>query len=141
MSQHLPLEMMQERSAEAAEFMRLFSTPSRLMLLCFIAGGERSVGEIQDELGFKQPALSQQLAELRTAGVVKTRRESRQIFYSIADDRVSAVMQTLFSLFCPTEPQPHASPRSIQTKDMAVVPERASAQADESAQWARLDPV
>ena len=141
MSAPLPLAMMQERSAEAAEFMRLFSTPSRLMLLCFIAGGERSVGEIQDELGFKQPALSQQLAELRTAGVVKTRRESRQIFYSIADDRVSAIMQTLFSLFCPPEEQSKIADRQMSNRDRHGNAQGSPPQAGESAQWARLDPV
>ncbi|WP_234797308.1 ArsR/SmtB family transcription factor [Agrobacterium pusense] len=91
---------MQEKAAEAADFMRLFSTPSRLMLLCHIAQKERSVGEIQEDLDFKQPALSQQLGELRQAGVVQTRRESRQVYYSIADDRVTAVMEMLMRVFC-----------------------------------------
>ncbi len=57
----LSFDAMQAKASEAAEFMRLFSTPSRLMLLCHIAGKERSVGEIQEALDFKQPALSQQL--------------------------------------------------------------------------------
>ncbi|MCL6655699.1 transcriptional regulator, partial [Agrobacterium rubi] len=96
----LSLEVMQDKCAEAAEFMRLFSTPSRLMLLCHIAQRERSVGEIQEDLDFKQPALSQQLAELRQAGVVQTRRASRQIYYSIADDRVAVVMNMLMQMFC-----------------------------------------
>lgn len=96
----LPLEKMIEASAEAAEFMRLFSTPSRLMLMCFLAGREASVGEIQEHLGFKQPGLSQQLAELRQAGVVRTRRESRQIYYSIADQRVAQILDVLVPIFC-----------------------------------------
>ncbi|MGE6740494.1 metalloregulator ArsR/SmtB family transcription factor [Allorhizobium pseudoryzae] len=141
MTPRLPLEMMQERSAEAAEFMRLFSTPTRLMLLCYIAGGERSVGDIQDELGLKQPALSQQLAELRTAGVVKTRRESRQIFYSVADDRVSAVMQTLFALFCPPDVQKQVVTSETSMRVASTGLGSAAAEAGESAQWARLDPV
>lgn len=141
MTPRLPLETMQERSAEAAEFMRLFSTPSRLMLLCYIAGGERSVGDIQDELGFKQPALSQQLAELRAADVVKTRRESRQIFYSIADDRVGAVMQTLFALFCPPAAVPDATAREVPDANAQPKPHPISAETGESARWARLDPV
>ncbi|WP_245294745.1 ArsR/SmtB family transcription factor [Rhizobium rhizosphaerae] len=96
----MSIEAMQAKSAEAAAFMRLFGTPSRLLLLCFIAEKERSVGEMQDELGFRQPALSQQLAELRQAGVVQTRRASRQIFYSIADARVATVMAMLMQMFC-----------------------------------------
>lgn len=141
MSPRFPLEMMQERSIEAAEFMRLFSTPSRLMLLCYIVAGERSVGEIQDELGFKQPALSQQLAELRTAGVVKTRRESRQIFYSIADERVLSVMQMLVSLFCETDLQQQPITTNAPAKQVGPDAKASSAGASESAQWARLDPV
>ncbi len=83
--------------------MRQFSTANRLLLLCQIAQQECSVSDIQDALGIKQPALSQQLAELRQAGLVKTRRESRQIYYSIADARVEAIMQTLQALFCGPE--------------------------------------
>lgn len=115
------LEAMQEKAAEAADFMRLFSTPSRLMLLCHIAQKERSVGEIQEDLDFKQPALSQQLGELRQAGVVQTRRESRQIYYSIADDRVAAVMEMLMRVFCNvgdnlTSPEPRLGLR-LRDKD------------------------
>ncbi|WEO75068.1 ArsR/SmtB family transcription factor [Agrobacterium vitis] len=69
---------------------------------CHIAQQERSVGEIQEDLGFKQPALSQQLSELRQAGVVQTRRESPQIYYSIADDCVAVVMTMLMQMFCGT---------------------------------------
>ena len=107
----LPLEQMIEASGEAAEFIRLFSTSSRLMLLCFLSGREASVGEIQEGLGFKQPGLSQQLAELRQAGVVQTRRESRQIYYSIADVRVARILDVLVSMFCKGEEPPpaHAS--------------------------------
>ncbi|SIQ51490.1 transcriptional regulator, ArsR family [Rhizobium sp. RU20A] len=103
------LDAMQEKAAEAADFMRLFSTPSRLILLCHIADKERSVGEIQEALDFKQPALSQQLAELRQAGVVQTRRASRQIYYSIADDRVLAVMKMLMQVFCAADADAAAS--------------------------------
>jgi DNA-binding transcriptional ArsR family regulator len=138
----LPPEAMQDKAAEAAEFMRLFSTPSRLMLLCHIAEKERSVGEIQDELDFKQPALSQQLAELRQAGVVRTRRESRQIYYSIADDRVAVVMDMLMRMFCATQPPaPKAEqtiPRPTATISRSVVQRNFPG---EMALWARLEPA
>ncbi|MFD1744985.1 ArsR/SmtB family transcription factor [Rhizobium helianthi] len=129
----LPLEQMLEKSAEAAEFLRLFSTQSRLMLLCFISQKERSVGEIQEELAFKQPALSQQLAELRQAGVVRTRRESRQIFYSIADERVDAVLQTLLKLFCPP-PTSHSKQGEAKAASSP-----APHPLGEMAQWAIID--
>ncbi|WP_160012344.1 helix-turn-helix transcriptional regulator [Rhizobium sp. 18055] len=133
------LEAMQEKAAEAADFMRLFSTPSRLMLLCHIAQKERSVGEIQEDLDFKQPALSQQLGELRQAGVVQTRRESRQIYYSIADDRVAAVMEMLMRVFCNVE----ASQPSSRIEALASLAGKRSAAPEsfvgEMARWARLE--
>lgn len=94
------LATLTEKAPEAAEFMRQFSNANRLMLLCQIAQQESSVSDIQEALGIKQPALSQQLAELRQSGLVKTRRASRQIYYSIADGRAEAVMNLLFQLFC-----------------------------------------
>jgi DNA-binding transcriptional ArsR family regulator len=135
----LPLEEMQEKAVEAAEFMRLFSTPSRLMLLCYIAQRERSVGEIQEELGFKQPALSQQLAELRQAGLVETRRQSRQVYYSISDGRVAVVMNMLMQMFCEVAPTSDAqiapvSPVKRQSRGGA-----GSAVLGEMAHWARLE--
>jgi DNA-binding transcriptional ArsR family regulator len=96
----ITLERLTTKAPEAAEFMRHFSNANRLMLLCYIAQREAAVSDIQEALGIKQPALSQQLAELRQAGLVKTRRDSRQIFYSIADGRAEAVMKMLFRLFC-----------------------------------------
>ncbi|MBB3545234.1 MULTISPECIES: metalloregulator ArsR/SmtB family transcription factor [unclassified Rhizobium] len=135
----LSFEEMQEKASEAAEFMRLFSTPSRLMLLCYIAQTERSVSEIQSVLRFKQPALSQQLAELRQARLVETRRQSRQVYYSIADSRVSMVMDLLMRLFC----------EAGAKTQRAAISARAPAQSrgggaiafpGEMAWWARLEP-
>lgn len=124
-----PLEKMIEASAEAAEFMRLFSTPSRLMLMCFLAGKEASVGEIQEHLSFKQPGLSQQLAELRQAGVVRTRRESRQIYYSIADQRVAQILDVLVPIFC--------GPSQENQQPLAEHPARSQSKIlGEMAQWA-----
>ncbi|MFW7354644.1 MAG: ArsR/SmtB family transcription factor [Brucella sp.] len=135
------LEAMQEKATEAADFMRLFSTPSRLMLLCHIAQKERSVGEIQEDLDFKQPALSQQLAELRQAGVVQARRESRQIYYSVADDRVAAVMEMLMQVFCGGgQAEPAATPEAKTALPVAASRSAAAVNAlGEMAHWARLE--
>ncbi|ENN88571.1 hypothetical protein RHSP_64968 [Rhizobium freirei PRF 81] len=135
------LEAMQEKAVEAADFMRLFSTPNRLILLCHIAQKERSVGEIQDDLGLKQPGLSQQLSELRQAGVVQTRRESRQIYYSIADDRVAVIMQMLMQMFCGAVPTVAA--QAIPTGPISG-PSGRNAGAGfpgEMAHWARLEKI
>lgn len=132
-------EALKVKAEEAADFMRLFSTPSRLMLLCRIAQKECSVGEIQEELEFKQPALSQQLAELRQAGVVKTRRESRQIYYSITDGRVAVVMHMLMQMFCGVAPATNAE--GDADDPMALPSERAvgASVLGEVARWARLE--
>jgi len=139
MSSALSFEEMQDKAVEAADFMRLFSTPSRLMLLCFIAQRERSVGEIQEELGFKQPALSQQLADLRQAGLVETRRQSRQVYYSICDGRVALVMNTLMQIFgeaAPTIDTPIALTGSVTLQSGG---DAGSVMLGEMARWARLD--
>lgn len=132
-------ETMQEKAGEAAEFMRLFSTPSRLMLLCHIAEKERSVGEIQEDLDFRQPALSQQLAELRQAGLVQTRRESRQIYYSIADGRVSVVMDMLMQMFCGASPRSSAEPAAPSQIVERPRPSSTQGFPGEMARWARLE--
>ncbi|MEY9626320.1 ArsR/SmtB family transcription factor [Sinorhizobium fredii] len=135
---NLPVDELQDKAAEAAEFMRLFSTPSRLMLLCHIAQQEQSVSDIQSDLGLKQPALSQQLAELRQAGLVKTRRESRTIYYSIADHRVEAVMDLLFGLFCAAERPPETAHNGQSRPALASSCAR-QPDIGEAAQFARLD--
>lgn len=99
------LDAMKQRVPEAADLMRLLSNPTRLLLLCEIAQQESSVAELERDLGMKQPGLSQQLAELRQNGLVKTRRESRSIYYSIADARVQALLAALHGIFCSDPPE------------------------------------
>jgi DNA-binding transcriptional ArsR family regulator len=99
------LDALKPKAAEAAELLRLLGNASRLQLLCQIALGERSVGQLEEELDIQQPALSQQLAELRKAGMVKTRRASRSIFYSIADARTQAILEMLRMIFCDDAPR------------------------------------
>ena len=93
-------EAMKAAAPEVAELLRLLSTPTRLLLLCHIAQGECAVGAIERDLGIRQPGLSQQLSELRQAGLVATRRESRSIYYSIADARVRMLLGALHAIFC-----------------------------------------
>lgn len=97
------LEQLRDKVPEAAELLRQLANPNRLLLLCHIASQERSVGELEQDLGIKQPGLSQQLAELRQAGLVKTRRQSRSIYYSIADERTRNVLTMLWVTFCQPE--------------------------------------
>lgn len=132
------LETMIAKAPEAADFMRQFSNANRLMLLCEIARREGSVSDIQEALGIKQPALSQQLAELRQAGLVRTRRVSRQIYYSIADGRAEAVMELLFRLFCGGEAAEAAAP--ARERPEPAEPDAAEERAD-AAHFARILPA
>ena len=94
------MEQLKEKAPQAAELLRQLANGNRLLILCHISQEERSVGQLEQDLGLRQPGLSQQLAELRQSGLVKTRRESRSIYYSIADERAEAVMAMLYEIFC-----------------------------------------
>ena len=94
---------MDERLAsagEAAEFLKKFAHPSRLMIVCALVDGERSVRDLEDTLGVRQPGLSQQIAELREAGLIVGRKESRNMFYRLADGRVTEFIGLMYRMFC-----------------------------------------
>lgn len=99
----LPLEEMKEHAADAAGLMKALGNESRLMILCTLAEGERSVGELNDIIPLSQSALSQQLGRLRSQGLVKTRRESQSIFYSLSEGPVDEVIHLLHDIYCGTE--------------------------------------
>lgn len=70
------------------------------MTLCHLSSGEKSVTELEELLGARQAAVSQQLARLRLDGLVSTRREGKAIYYSITDERASKLMEVIYDLFC-----------------------------------------
>ncbi|WP_428982460.1 ArsR/SmtB family transcription factor [Pseudochelatococcus contaminans] len=80
--------------------MKKLSNPDRLMVVCALVDEELSVRQMEDMLGIRQPGLSQQLAELRTAGLTASRKEGREVFYRLEDPRVRAFMETMHRLFC-----------------------------------------
>ncbi len=84
-----------DRADTAVEKLKAYAQPQRLMILSFLATGEHTVGEIDAATGIGQPALSQQLAELRRAELVKTRRVSKQIWYDLADDKVELCVRSM----------------------------------------------
>jgi DNA-binding transcriptional ArsR family regulator len=94
---------MQTHAADAASLMRAFGNESRLMILCTLAEGERSVSELNEIVPLSQSALSQQLARLRREGLVKTRRESQVIHYSLCEGPADRVINVLHDIFCGTE--------------------------------------
>ena len=87
-------------SNRACALMRVMSNPDRLLLLCQLAQGERRVGELEELLDIQQPTLSQQLAVLREEALVSTRRDGKQIYYSIASDAALAVLDVLYQQYC-----------------------------------------
>ena len=89
-----------EKAEAASSFMKSLANPNRLMIACALLEGERSVGDLETDLGLRQPSLSQQLAELRESGVVEARREAKQVFYRISDQRAVALLATLHQIFC-----------------------------------------
>ena len=97
---------LQKRAEHVAGRLDLMANPRRLMILCRLAEGEASVGELLSVVGISQSALSQHLARLRSAGVVATRREAQTIHYRIADPDVSAMMIALYDIFCAGRAQP-----------------------------------
>jgi DNA-binding transcriptional ArsR family regulator len=101
------------QAATMVERLRTLAQPQRLMILSVLVNGERAVGEIEEATGIGQPALSQQLAELRRADLVTTRREARQIYYSVASQDVEEQVRALFAAFGAAppiaRPQPVAS--------------------------------
>ncbi|WP_156924857.1 ArsR/SmtB family transcription factor [Marinomonas ushuaiensis] len=94
------MEDMLKQSSLAATFLKALSNENRLMILCYLLDKELSVTALNEKLPLSQSALSQHLALLRKDGLVKTRRESQTIFYSLGDARVKTLIQTLHSLFC-----------------------------------------
>ncbi len=77
------------------------SHPSRLLIACLLTDGEKSVSEMADEIGVAQPHLSRDLRRLRDARLIKARRESKNVFYSLADDRLSILIDALCDSFGP----------------------------------------
>lgn len=85
-------------AAEATDFIKKFAHPSRLMIVCALVDGERSVRDLEDTLGIRQPGLSQQFAELREAGLIVGRKEGKQVFYRLADPRVETAVHIMNDL-------------------------------------------
>ncbi|MCI5076545.1 metalloregulator ArsR/SmtB family transcription factor [Oricola sp.] len=89
-----------EQARQASDLLKALSHETRLLILCILSEGEKSVSELEEILSMPQAAVSQQLARLRFDRLVNTRREGRMIYYSIAGEEVSSVVETLYELFC-----------------------------------------
>jgi ArsR family transcriptional regulator len=96
-------DLLRKSAAEAVAALKVLANADRLLLLCQLSQGEMCVSELEEELDIHQPTLSQQLAVLRTEQVVSTRREGKNIYYSVADPALLEILAVLYRLYCPKE--------------------------------------
>ena len=96
----LDFDILLANARQASELLKALSHEVRLLILCFLIEGEKSVGEIEKMLDLRQPAVSQQLARLRADGLVETRRNGKSIYYSLARSEVRDVIGVLHDAFC-----------------------------------------
>lgn len=94
------LDRMVHNANEAANFLKAISHEGRLMILCHLASGEKTVTELEELLDSRQAAVSQQLARLRLEGLVTPRRQGKAIHYRLTDDRSRQVIDLIYDLFC-----------------------------------------
>lgn len=94
------MDALQSAAAKACALLKVLAHPDRLILLCRLAQGEFCVGDLEVDLGIRQPSLSQQLGVLRQEGLVDTRREGKNIYYRLVSADAAAVMQVLHGRLC-----------------------------------------
>ena len=94
------MDKMADNAMLASNFLKAISHEGRLMILCYLASGEKSVTELEDLLAARQAAVSQQLSRLRLEGLVTPRRDGKTIYYSLTDDRPKQLMEVVYDLFC-----------------------------------------
>jgi len=94
------LEALQLKAGAAETLLKTVANKRRLAILCQLLGGEKSVSALRGAIGSSQSALSQHLARLRAAKLVRTRRESQTIYYSLADAGVTQIIGVLYGLYC-----------------------------------------
>lgn len=99
------INAMREAADAVCALLKTLGNRERLLLLCQMSDGEKSVSELEALLDIHQPTLSQQLGVLRTEGVVNTRRDGKRIYYSLASSEATAILNTIYGIFCPAAPQ------------------------------------
>ena len=96
-------ETLRRAADQAVAALKLLANTQRMLLLCQLSQGEMCVSELEAQLDIHQPTLSQQLGVLRNEGVVSTRREGKNIYYSVADANLLEILAVLYRLYCPKE--------------------------------------
>jgi DNA-binding transcriptional ArsR family regulator len=94
------IDVMLTSATKASNFLKAVSHEGRLMILCHLASGEKSVTELEDLLSARQAAVSQQLSRLRLEGLVTPRRDGKTIYYRLTDDRPRKIIEAVYEMFC-----------------------------------------
>jgi len=130
----LDIDALISSARDASGFLKALAHEGRLLILCLLIEEEKSVGEIEDFLSLRQPAISQQLARLRADGLVETRREGKNVFYSLARPEVREVIGALHRAFC-------RQPRARARASRGLTAARAAARVKEAGRRVRSQPV
>ena len=101
----------------ASRFLKALSNQNRLLLLCLLSEGEKTVTELEVALGLRQPAISQQLARLRAEGLIAGRRDGKSIHYRLASEEARQVMMLLYELFCGPGAAAAAQPLEVEAAE------------------------
>ena len=94
------IDRMMQSACDASNFLKAISHEGRLMILCHLSTGEKSVTELEELLSARQAAVSQQLSRLRAEGLVEPRRDGKTIYYSLTDRRAVQILEVVYELFC-----------------------------------------
>jgi len=97
----LDLGLLRDAAAQAVGALKALANEDRLLLLCQLSQGERCVSELEQDLGIRQPTLSQQLGVLRNEGVIIPRRDGKNIYYRVAEPGTLEILALLYRLYCP----------------------------------------
>jgi len=97
------LDALVDKATNASAFLKAISHEGRLMILCHLVSGEKTVTELEDLISARQAAVSQQLSRLRLEGLVIPRRDGKTIYYRLADDKPKRVLEVVYDLFCNSE--------------------------------------
>ncbi len=97
------MEKMMVSACDASNMLKALSHEGRLMILCHLVTGEKTVTELEELLSARQAAVSQQLARLRLEGLVTPRRDGKAIYYSLTDERPKQILEVIYELFCTVE--------------------------------------
>lgn len=100
------IDDMMENARRATDFLKALAHEGRLMILCHLASGEKSVAELEQLLAARQAAVSQQLARLRMEGLVDYRRDGKTIYYRLGDERAKQMIEVVYAMFCAKEGKP-----------------------------------